>query len=157
MNKLSGFVWEKDERAAELAGPAGNPNLARTPRSPLPLTLHLALICFRIPPAPAMLWRIPPSRSQCQGHVLSRTSQPPAHDCAQLSVFKLNPSHTASPTTNQHKPQTLGLLRLPSLLLCELVQRYFHTLTTTKTDRLKTTHCRVPPRLAPQYKPVYVK
>lgn len=61
MNKLSGFVWEKDERerAVEQKTLQGNPNLANTPvlhwkglhstartpaRSPLPLTLHLELM-----------------------------------------------------------------------------------------------------------------
>lgn len=61
MNKLSGSVWETDERerAVEQKTLQGNPNLANTPvlrwkglhstsrtaaRSPLPLTLHLELM-----------------------------------------------------------------------------------------------------------------
>lgn len=131
----------------------GLPSFAGTPRSPLPLTLHLALICLRIPAAPAMLWRVPPTAG---ARFIPNISATCPRLCS-IITFQIKPVPHSFPPTNQHKPQTLGLLRLPSLLLCELVQRYFHTLTTTKTDRLKTTHCRVPPRLAPQYKPVYVK
>ena len=139
----------------------GRPRRMKPARSLCHRFLTTTRRCSRIP-AMALQGCIPPRRLSMptgRGHALTQTLQPSACGHTRSPVYKRNLSCTVPPPSliTNTNPKRLRLLQLPSLPLCELVQRRFYTLTTTKPHWVKTTHYGVPPRLAPRHKPVHVK
>lgn len=146
MHKFYGFVWEKDkgERAAEQKTLQSHSNLAKysspsleEPPSPklqsscqFPTAISSSPWLDAPPPVMALEGCLPQAQHlrsfmlpADQGHMLSHSHRP----VTVLNHPSSNETHIphSSPTNNWPKP--LRLLQLPSLLLCELVQRYFHT------------------------------
>lgn len=133
-----------------------------TPPDPLPLSLPPDLLLLAGASSSAGFGGMPPPRRSFlllhapadRGHASPQTLQPvtvlhcrfPNETC---------PAQVPPPITDTN-PKCSRLLLLPSLPLCGLVQGIF-TLATSKTDRSKPSHCRVPRHLAPQHQPVYVK